>query len=337
MPGAIGTCSLGSVAVTIKSDATLNELSPRAVPTSCHHVPDPNAGSGENELRGVAAVSANDVWAVGSYDNNNSSLTMHWDGTQWSVVPSPNPGSIGFLFGIAAVSANDIGAVGGYSTGNSTQALLEHWNGTQWSVVSSPSPNNSQLFGVAAVSANDVWAVGNYYAGTMLKTLVERYSNLACPSPTATPTSTPSITSTSTPTNTPTSTPTATPTLTPTATPCSVCNLEVAGVTIVCAPDGVVHWEATVINGGTCTVTNTQWEADLQVSIGGGSFTSVAMDNGFTNFPPGSTVVNGYFCYAFQPNTTAMRVVFGIVDPNGQCGQIRISPAIPPCDNPPHC
>src|SRR5215469_8327574 len=39
----------------------------------------------------------------------------HWDGTQWSIVPSPNPGAfINELSGVAAISANDVWAVGIY-------------------------------------------------------------------------------------------------------------------------------------------------------------------------------------------------------------------------------
>ncbi len=46
------------------------------------------------ELNGVAAISANDVWAVGEYydaSGNASTVALHWDGGAWSVVSSPNP------------------------------------------------------------------------------------------------------------------------------------------------------------------------------------------------------------------------------------------------------
>ncbi len=75
----------------------------------------PNVGT-SSALWAVAAVSANDVWAVGS-DNNSSNvfqtLTEQWNGKQWSVVKSPSPGSFNNqLLGVAAVSANDVWAVG---------------------------------------------------------------------------------------------------------------------------------------------------------------------------------------------------------------------------------
>ena len=54
----------------------------------------PGRGCGENSLYSVAAIGPNDVWAVGSYTGTGGyqTLTEHWDGGQWSIVPSPNPG-----------------------------------------------------------------------------------------------------------------------------------------------------------------------------------------------------------------------------------------------------
>src|SRR5207248_4313678 len=95
------------------------------------------------------------IWAVG--DLVSQTLVLHWDGSSWSIVPSPSPGSSNYLRGVAAVSSNDVWAVGDYSGGT----LVLHWNGAKWSIV--PSPGTAQLKRVAVVAANDVWAVGNYY------------------------------------------------------------------------------------------------------------------------------------------------------------------------------
>lgn len=131
-------------------------------------VSTPNVGSFGNELLGVAAVSANDVWAVGSYVNSNQieqTLIEQWNGTSWNVVNSPNVGaSYNGLFGVSADSANDIWAVG-YSRASADGAfstLVERWNGTQWSVVSSPNPgvSGNYFYSVKAVSSTDVLAVG---------------------------------------------------------------------------------------------------------------------------------------------------------------------------------
>lgn len=120
-------------------------------------------------LRSVSGKSANDVWAVGASHNGrlpSRTLIEHWDGTQWSIVASPSPDTqLNELHGVAVVSANDIWAVG-YRGGTNNETPLEtfilHWDGTRWIQV--PSPNISgvanQLFGVTAIAANDIWAVG---------------------------------------------------------------------------------------------------------------------------------------------------------------------------------
>ena len=152
--------------------ATSTETSTPSPTPTCYPywsvVPSPNQGTADNRLGGITAVSANDVWAVGQYyvvDGSGRTLVTHWDGTQWSVVPSPNPGANqNSLFDVSAASANDTWAVGYYTVGfTETRTLVMHWDGAQWGVV--PSPNvgtNDYLWAVAAVSANDVWAVGEH-------------------------------------------------------------------------------------------------------------------------------------------------------------------------------
>src|SRR5438270_413798 len=80
-------------------------------------VSSPNLGAYRNNLNGIIAISSSDVWAVGNFAVSNSSssrtLTEHWDGQQWSIVPSPNVGSNDNLFtSVAAISTTDIWAAG---------------------------------------------------------------------------------------------------------------------------------------------------------------------------------------------------------------------------------
>ena len=131
-------------------------------------VPSPNPGTDTYvELNGVATISANDIWAVGHGGDPASiplqTLTEHWNGSSWSIIPSPNPGTYNgnVLNAVDGASANDVWAVGWYQSGSTGQeggALTMHWNGTQWTVISNPS--RATLYGVTAVSSNDVWAVG---------------------------------------------------------------------------------------------------------------------------------------------------------------------------------
>jgi hypothetical protein len=81
----------------------------------------PNSGYQSNRLEGITAVSSDDVWAFGSFFAANGSeqqltLLLHWDGTSWTVAPSPNPSTGGFvsdlLFAGVAVAPNDVWLVG---------------------------------------------------------------------------------------------------------------------------------------------------------------------------------------------------------------------------------
>jgi hypothetical protein len=148
-------------------------------------VSSPSPGGYTNILTGVAANSANDVWAVGNYSPSGGStptLIEHWNGTQWSIVSSPSPNNDAILNDVAAVSANNVWTVGYYFnngfSGGGSQTLIEQWNGTQWSVISSPNSGSqyNDLIGVAAVSANNVWAVGNSNSNVGSQTLIEQWN-----------------------------------------------------------------------------------------------------------------------------------------------------------------
>lgn len=128
-------------------------------------VPSPNPDSQLNELRGVAAISANDVWAVGYRGGTQNetplqTLILHWDGTSWSQVASPNvPSGANQLAAITAISANDIWAVG--SAGSAPLAL--RWDGNAWSVVPMQLSSNlisERLTAVSGTASNDIWVVG---------------------------------------------------------------------------------------------------------------------------------------------------------------------------------
>ncbi|MGH2516840.1 MAG: hypothetical protein ACRDHP_14395, partial [Ktedonobacterales bacterium] len=147
--------------------------------------------SGFNFLDGVAAVAANDVWAVGSYSTvslGSVTLIEQWNGTQWNVVASPNvAGTTDSLNAVTALSATNVWAVGAYTTAsNATDTLIEHWDGTSWTIIPSPNASTASaatniLFQLAGVSANDLWAVGQYetsFTGPFL-TLAEHLNGTA--------------------------------------------------------------------------------------------------------------------------------------------------------------
>lgn len=139
-----------------------------------------------SSLSAVAIVATDNVWAVGGYyskDMGQMNLIEHWNGTNWSIVSSPNASSSDYnaLSSISVLSASNIWAVGGYvGVGKHPQrTLIEHWNGTSWSIVSSPnaSGRTDWLEGVLAVSTNDVWAVGGaIMSNNSTLTLIEHWN-----------------------------------------------------------------------------------------------------------------------------------------------------------------
>jgi hypothetical protein len=163
--------------------------------------PEPLIGASYSWLSGVAALATNDVWAVGSAQNvspagPSNTLVEHWDGTAWTIVPSPDvPADTGdaydHLSSVAAASPNDIWAVGDYGVkvvewhAVPQHALIEHWDGTEWTVAQSPPVEGQKVvrygdwarvgafFAVAAVSSDEVWAAGTTGDPTAPDALIE--------------------------------------------------------------------------------------------------------------------------------------------------------------------
>lgn len=141
--------------------------------TSWAQVPCPSPPThryGESAILSLAAVDASDVWGVGTSGDaaHGSDLVEHWDGTSWTVVPSPDPGpgTSGFgLIGVSALGSDDVYAAGSWSTGEGSdgKGYVLHWNGSTWRTVfrsGLPKSAISSLDGIAAISDQDVWAVG---------------------------------------------------------------------------------------------------------------------------------------------------------------------------------
>ncbi len=165
-------------------------------------VPSPDV-NGNGMVTGIEAVAANDVWAIGTYDQSGiiQPFMLHWNGNAWNVVSSPPLTWGGHLQGIEAIGANDIWAVGDYaesSTSSYNRTLTEHWNGTAWSIVPSANVGTgvNQLYAVTADASSDVWAVGRYHAASAYATLTEhwdgtQWSVVTSPNPDPSPTPTP--------------------------------------------------------------------------------------------------------------------------------------------------
>jgi hypothetical protein len=95
-------------------------------------------------------------------------LAEHWNGSAWSVQPTPNVAGaqLNSLAAVSCPAANACTAVGNDSAGSSsTLTLAEVWHGSAWSVQSTPNPGsatNSYLSGLWCASATACTASGYF-------------------------------------------------------------------------------------------------------------------------------------------------------------------------------
>jgi hypothetical protein len=115
-------------------------------------------------LKDVDAAASNDVWAVGFGEDfasfRSKTLTIHWNGSDWTKVRSPNPSgrtSRNDLYAVKAISSTNVLAIG--DTGFPGTALILRWDGSAWAKVRNGC--GVGLKGIDALSANDVWTVGS--------------------------------------------------------------------------------------------------------------------------------------------------------------------------------
>ena len=100
-------------------------------------VPSPNIGGSArplNFLFSLSAVSSTNAWAAGAAYAKSppntptpsaENLTVHWDGSTWSAVPTANASGLDELNAIAAVSATQVWATGDYINNGVDQTLAE--------------------------------------------------------------------------------------------------------------------------------------------------------------------------------------------------------------------
>ena len=170
-------------------------------------VPSPNTSpTQDNELNGVSCGGPWACIAVGLYDTPEpypqirtayQTLIESWNGSAWSIVPSPNtsPTQDNFLKAVSCSSPSACVAVGYHSNASTAQqTLIESWNGSVWSIVPSPNSSPTQenlLNGVSCTGPSACIAVGAYNTGSADQTLIESWNGSVwsiVPSPNTSPT-----------------------------------------------------------------------------------------------------------------------------------------------------
>ena len=172
-------------------------------------VPSPNRDedSTHNYIVSIAAIAENDAWAVGhseysdpiTGETSRLTLALHWNGTLWSIEPSPNAGKgLNHLRGVDAVSSNEVWSAGSYNTYDFGTTLVERYH----EVCSTPTPP-------ATSSPQPPTSTSSPTAHTATIIPTSTPSNTVAPASTAVSTSTLAPTNTNLPAFTPTTVATA--------------------------------------------------------------------------------------------------------------------------------
>jgi hypothetical protein len=149
--------------------------------------PDRPQGSRGGELTGVSCPAATSCTAVGDYNKTSKGsvpLAESWDGTRWSIRPTPVPAASASsaLQAVSCPSAAACTAVGYYYLHPAGPAvtLAETWRGSAWHVQATPNPAGARYSSLTAVSCTApaaCTAVGTYHGkGGIPQALVERWN-----------------------------------------------------------------------------------------------------------------------------------------------------------------
>jgi hypothetical protein len=149
-------------------------------------VQSPNGPAGQGTLYALTAVTPNDIWAAGSYDDAQGithPLIMHWDGSIWKIVEleGAKKSLIGIITTIAATSDNDIWVqgLGREATATSEGPLLMHWDGKRWQTVAAP-PSAKYMSSLSTLSPQQVWTA-NYTPLTITQWDGQQWKNMPLP------------------------------------------------------------------------------------------------------------------------------------------------------------
>ena len=160
----LATGSGDELALPTPTATTTSPPPPDCTPTF-ELVTSANVQEAPTTLLGVAAVTSGQAWAVGGVGEPDAPSTVaiqRWDGSAWSVVEAPSPGSfINELRAVDASGPSEVWAVGRTSSGFGEAPLVLHYDGETWAEFELPEGIDGVLNDVAVISPTDVWAVGS--------------------------------------------------------------------------------------------------------------------------------------------------------------------------------
>jgi hypothetical protein len=158
----------GALLVALVSATALLPASTQSLTWSIVRSPNVNPAEDASAFDAVSCTSATSCMATGYYYGRfrngtpESALAETWNGTTWSVVPTPRPVRKA-LYGVSCTSAKACVAVGSDDLNDDfTQSQVEEfWNGARWSIMPRIRDIASELLGVSCASPTDCIAVGD--------------------------------------------------------------------------------------------------------------------------------------------------------------------------------
>jgi hypothetical protein len=127
-------------------------------------------------LTSVAALTADDIWAVGDFASVGSlppaPLIEHWNGRSWSLQPTDALARLGTglpqtLVSVAVVASDDVWVLG--TPGSRSSDVYLHWNGASWQLLRGPriGPHfgSAAMQVIAADHRGHLWAAGGWMRG----------------------------------------------------------------------------------------------------------------------------------------------------------------------------
>lgn len=142
----------------------------------------PAQGSLANYLNDVDCVSATECMAVGSYSSGvgaTSTLALLWNGTVWTLAPSPvfYMSTTARFRGVSCFAASGCVAVGDADPSGLVSNLAARWDGSSWTIdpaLSGFSLTSPRLYRVSCLSSSECVAGGrgsnsSAYAGTIFE------------------------------------------------------------------------------------------------------------------------------------------------------------------------
>jgi hypothetical protein len=149
------------------------------------HVPTPSPFRKHNLdqdwLTSLTVVSSNDVWASavwrdGDFGILDHTFAEHWDGNQWQIVQTLNPGGNSQyhdFWGIAALTPENIWAVGSAGL-NTLHPFAEHWDGKAWNLARTVPIADGSLHAITGVTSSSwLLTTGNHFKNGFTQALAE--------------------------------------------------------------------------------------------------------------------------------------------------------------------